>query len=226
MGDALRRGYYAAGEFAGRYSAPITLCLVALGVAFPDVFAYLALALAVILIETVVAPVSIPLTLELLVGQTVEVDVLSMMGNMMLTIVIPTVAGTAVNDRSHGWAAEHVRGKLGPLARLLLFAIILANSTSIAPYLRDLTPERVGVIVFIGAFAAASYALGFALARKMGLGRPETVTVCLQCGMRNITLGAVITAAYLPPEVMLPVMSGTLFQQVLAATTGSLISRA
>ena len=44
-------------------------------------------------------------------------------------------------------------------------------------------------------------------------------------GMRSISAGAVIAAAYFPGEVLFPVMIGTLFQQVLAACYGKLIER-
>ena len=46
-----------------------------------------------------------------------------------------------------------------------------------------------------------------------------------QCGMRNISCGAVIAAQFFPPAVMFPVVAGTLFQQVLAATYGKLMGR-
>ena len=44
-------------------------------------------------------------------------------------------------------------------------------------------------------------------------------------GMRNISAGAVIAAAYFPGEVMFPVMIGTLFQQVLATLFGKLLAQ-
>jgi predicted Na+-dependent transporter len=47
------------------------------------------------------------------------------------------------------------------------------------------------------------------------------MTLC--CGMRNINAGAVIAAAYFPPEVMFPVMIGTLFQQLLASISTHLL---
>jgi predicted Na+-dependent transporter len=43
--------------------------------------------------------------------------------------------------------------------------------------------------------------------------------------MRNISSGAVIAAAFFPAEVLFPVMMGTLFQQIIAASFGSIIAR-
>ncbi|HQE70252.1 MAG TPA: hypothetical protein PK071_03930, partial [Atopobiaceae bacterium] len=41
----------------------------------------------------------------------------------------------------------------------------------------------------------------------------------------TISAGAVIAAQYFPGEVMLPVIAGVLFQQVIAALFGSFIER-
>ena len=52
--------------------------------------------------------------------------------------------------------------------------------------------------------------------------RTTAVSMMYGTGMRNISAGAGIAAAYFPGEVMFPVMIGTLFQQVLAALFGKL----
>lgn len=53
----------------------------------------------------------------------------------------------------------------------------------------------------------------------------RAVSMMYGTGMRNISAGAVIAAAYFPGEVMFPVMIGTLFQQVLAALFGKLLAQ-
>lgn len=45
------------------------------------------------------------------------------------------------------------------------------------------------------------------------------------CGLRNISSGAVIASQYFPGEVVYPVMCGTMFQQMLAALFGKVIER-
>lgn len=51
------------------------------------------------------------------------------------------------------------------------------------------------------------------------------VSMIFNSGMRNISAGAVIAGQYFPPEVMFPVMIGTLFQQILAAMAGFCLDR-
>ena len=185
-----------------------------------------ALSLATILVSTVAAPFSIPLTLHLLLGQTIEVDAARMMGEMVVSIALPALAGTLANDVSRGRAARELSPVIAPAAKIALVLVILTNSTGVAPYVRSLTPQLVGVALFICAFAASGYALGLLAARVMRLPREQTVSVTYLVGMRNISAGAVIACEYFPGEVMFPVVIGTLFQQVLAAAFGSVLRRA
>lgn len=110
---------------------------------------------------------------------------------------------------------------LAPAAKVALVLVILSNSTGVSPYMRNLTPQLVGVIVFIGLFASTGYFWGLVIAKLWRRPRETMVTMTYQTGMRNISAGAVLAAQYFPGEVMFPVMMGTLFQQVLAACFGS-----
>lgn len=185
-----------------------------------------ALSLATILVSTVAAPVTIPLTLHLLLGQTVEVDAARMMGEMVVSIALPALAGTLLNDASRGWAARDLSPVLSPAGKIALVLVILSNSTGVAPYVRALTPQLVGVMAFICAFSVGGYALGLAAARLMRRPREQEVSMTYLVGMRNISAGAVIAAEYFPGEVMFPVVIGTLFQQVIAACFGTVLRRA
>lgn len=184
-----------------------------------------ALSLATILVSTVAAPVTIPLTLHLLLGQTVEVDAARMMGEMVVSIALPALAGTLLNDASRGWAARDLSPVLSPAGKIALVLVILSNSTGVAPYVRALTPQLVGVMAFICAFSVGGYALGLAAARLMRRPREQEVSMTYLVGMRNISAGAVIAAEYFPGEVMFPVVIGTLFQQVIAASFGTVLRR-
>ncbi len=185
-----------------------------------------ALSLATILVSTVAAPVTIPFTLHLLLGQTVEVDAARMMGEMVVSIALPALAGTLLNDASRGWAARGLSPVLSPAGKIALVLVILSNSTGVAPYVRALTPQLVGVMAFICAFSVGGYALGLAAARLMRRPREQEVSMTYLVGMRNISAGAVIAAEYFPGEVMFPVVIGTLFQQVIAACFGTVLRRA
>ena len=184
-----------------------------------------ALSLAVMLISTVISPVSIPLTLRLLVGTVVEVDTLGMLGDMLYMVGVPAVLGVAVNGFTKGDWAMRAHDALAPLSRILVPIIIATNATGISEYVLHLTPELVAITAFVGVFTCASVGCGIGLARLFKQTREVELTMAFDCGIRNISAGAVLAAEYLPAESLFPVMIGTLFQQFLAALIGRAFQR-
>ena len=112
------------------------------------------------------------------------------------------------------------------MMRELIFMVALpAVVAMVAPYIRDMNMQRVKVALAILVLAASGYALGWFVAYIFRKDRSTAVSMMYGTGMRNISAGAVIAAAYFPGEVMFPVMIGTLFQQVLAALFGKLLAQ-
>ena len=183
------------------------------------------LGLATLLVSTVLAPFTIPLTLRVLLGAAVEVDALGMMRSMIVQIAIPALAGTALNHFGKGWGKSKLSPAISPATKVMLMLVILSNTTAAAPYMRNLTPQYIGVIVFIGLFASLGFVLGMAAARATHQPTDRMATMVFESGLRNSSAGAVIAARYFPGEVMLPVIAGTLFQNVCAAFAGKLVER-
>ena len=173
------------------------------------------LALTIILTSSVISPVTIPLTLKLLLGATVSIDVPSMMQDMAFMIAIPAVLGIMINELTRGWGHEKLSPALSPACKFMMMGVIASNSTAV----------RLEVALFILTFAISGFVVGFLVARALHLPYSETTTMCFTCGMRNISSGAVIATQYFPGEVVFPVMCGTLFQQVLASLIGHLFER-
>ena len=184
-----------------------------------------ALGLSAILVSTVLAPFSIPLTLKLLMGATIHMDALGMMINMVFLIALPALAGMAVNDLTRGWGHDVLSPSIDPLCKMLLLVIITANSTQMSEYILNMTWERAGVALFILVFASSGFLWGMIAARLLHQPFSTLVTMGFDCGLRNISSGAVIAAQYFPGEVVFPVMCGTIIQQLLAATFGRVMSR-
>lgn len=184
-----------------------------------------AMALSTLLISTSLSPFTIPLTLHLLVGATVELDVMGMIIDMLLMIGLPAIAGLVLNELTHGWAGGHLSEDLGPLARLSIPLIIAVNATSISEYMLHLDGHLVAVMAFIGVFAVVNFLAGIAIAQATHQPYTTFVTMVFGCGMRNISAGAVIATRYFPPATVFPAMIGTLFQQLLAAAFGAIVHR-
>lgn len=184
-----------------------------------------ALSLATVLVSTLLAPFTIPLTLKVLLGATVAVDVVGMMTQMVFMIALPALAGMVLNEVTDGWGHRTLSPAISPAVRVLLVIIITSNSTQMSDYMRHLTPELFAVMGFIVCFAAFGFTLGILLARAMRVSHATLVSMCFGVGMRNISAGAVIAAQFFPGEVVFPVMMGTLFQQVLASLFGTVMGR-
>ncbi len=186
----------------------------------------MSLALGTLLISTLISPVTIPTTLRLLVGATVQVDAAGMFFDMLVMIALPALAATALNQATRGRVKATLSPALAPLARIFVILVITTNSTSLHDFMFNLTPELAGVMVFIAAMASSGYLWGFAAAHLMHLEREQAVTLTFCSALRNISAGAVIAQAYFPAATMFPVMTGTLFNQFLAAVFGRVFSRA
>ena len=183
------------------------------------------LALTIILTSSVISPVTIPLTLKLLLGATVSIDVPSMMQNMAFMIAIPAVLGIVINELTRGWGHEKLSPALSPACKFMMMGVIASNSTAMSEYVLHMNMVRLEVALFILAFAISGFIIGILVARVLHLPYSETTTMCFTCGMRNISSGAVIATQYFPGEVVFPVMCGTMFQQVLASLIGHLFER-
>lgn len=183
----------------------------------------MALALGTLLISTFISPFTIPATLQLLMGATVAVDAVGMIRDMVLMVALPALFGTLLNDRSRGWAARRLSPVLSPAARILLILIITTNSTSLHEFMLHLTSQLVVVMLVVLCMIVSCYAMGFAVARLLRLDRDSAVTLTFCSALKNISSGAVIAQTYFPAATMFPVMTSTLFNQVMASVMGKLL---
>lgn len=179
------------------------------------------LGLAAVLISTVLAPFTIPVTLKLLMGVAVTVDAGSMMHDLAFMVALPAVAGVAVNELTAGWGHEHLSGTLSPFCRMLLLVVITCNATGMSSYVLTLDPIVLESAVFILLFASFGFLLGIVVARLLDVPLPDLFSITFCTGLRNISSGSVIATEFFPGAAIIPVMMGTLFQQILAAVAGS-----
>ncbi len=181
--------------------------------------------LSVILIDTLLAPFLVPLSLRLFIGSNVQVDSWGMMQELLLMVAIPAIAAMALNQFSGGKMKRALSPKLAPFSKIALMVVVCANSSKVSPFIRHMTPLLFAVAGTMLLIAVSGYCLGWVAALILKQKRDLIVSMTFSSGMRNISAGAVIAAAYFPAEVMFPVMIGTLFQQILAATFAQLMTK-
>ncbi len=178
---------------------------------------HLALCLAIILMDTLLSPIVIPTVLHVVVGQSIEVDSLSLMLDLLWMIVVPSLTGVFMNEFTKGKIEVTVGRKLAPFSKLSLFFIVMINSSVIAPYIKNINWKLVSVIIVVFVLAVLGYALCLVLGHFLWKDTRIITTFLFTGGMRNIAVGVVIATTYFPPKTVMPVVFGRLFQQVLAS---------
>jgi len=184
-----------------------------------------ALTLTMILLDTLLSPFLVPLALSALVGARVEMDVAGMMTGLFWMVVFPSLVGMALNQATRGGLKRAWGPKLAPFSKLGLAAVIVINSSVIAPYFTELSFRAAWIAAVCMLVVVGGYLAGYAVARLCGWERETTIAMTFNCGMRNISAGAVLAIQYFPPPVALPVIIGMLFQQMTASLFGHLLFR-
>ena len=171
------------------------------------------LCLSIVLLDTLAAPVVIPLSLKLLVGSVVEVDTWGMMGDMMIMVALPALAAMTVYQVTGGRAAVTLKPRLALFAKLALLIVSTANATSCSSFLRSIDRPLVLVMATVFLLCLFGFLAGYWAAKLLGLDFPTRATMCLNTGLRNISAGSVLALQYFPAQVVFPVAFTPLFLQ-------------
>jgi len=185
----------------------------------------LSLTLALILIDTLLSPLLVPATLHVLMGTTVPIETWSMMKGLLWMVVLPSIAGMLLNQWTRGGVNRTWGPPLAPLVKVGLFVVVAINGSTIAYDLKHADAKLLGVIFVTLITVILGYVIGWGVSAWRRWGREDSIAVQFNSGMRNLSAGAVLAIQYFPAAVSLPVISGMLFQQILAATFGYRIGR-
>ena len=177
----------------------------------------LPLSLAIILIDTLLAPILMPLILHLVVGESISLNTSALIFDLIWMIVLPSILGIIVNEWTKGKLFEQYGKPMSLISKICLFAIIMINSSAIAPYVKTIDLELAKVIAVVLFLAVSGYILSLVLGRLFWKSEADQATFVFNGGMRNIAVGVVIATTYFPSKVAMPVVFGMLFQQVLAS---------
>lgn len=146
----------------------------------------LALSVAMTMASTLAAVALTPLLTGALAGAYVAIDRVNLLVNMIAIVLVPVVAGTLMN-RLFPRAAGAVSAFL-PLVAIALVILIVGGIVGGA---KAEIARHAGVLV--GAtflLHAAGFALGYGLARFLGLDAVDARTVSIEVGMQNSGLGS------------------------------------
>ena len=111
--------------------------------------------LSLVVIDTVLAPFVIPVTLHVLIGARVKMNTMEMMQELVFMIALPAVLAMCLNQISRGRVKETWPPKLAFFSKICLVFVVVSNSSKVAPYIRHLTSRRVAV-AFLYPFACGN----------------------------------------------------------------------
>lgn len=186
---------------------------------------HLPLALAIVLIDTLLAPFVMPVLLHVIVGEKIAIDTAAIMMDLLWMIVLPSLAGIAMNELTKGEVVKRYGKTLAPFSKLSLFAIVMLNSSAIAPYVKTISWELAGVIGAVFFVSVSGYMFAHWIGKWVWRDVAIRTTFVFNGGMRNIAVGVVIATSYFPAKAAMPVVFGMLFQQVLAALFSKVVTK-
>lgn len=156
-----------------------------------NIVAYLArgnvaLSVAMTLVSTLAAIVLTPLLTGELAGAFVAIDRWNLFANMLAIVLVPVLAGTALN-RLFPRAAARVNAVL-PLIAIVLVILIVGGIVAGAK--AEIARHAGTLVLATFALHALGFGLGLVLARLCGLAPDEARTVSIEVGMQNSGLGS------------------------------------
>ena len=108
---------------------------------------------------------------------------------------------------------------------MIVLVVIICNSTGLSTYVLSLDAIVLASALFILVFASFGFVAGVVVARLLDAPLPDLFSIVFCVGLRNISSGSVIATEFFPGAAIIPVMMGTLFQQILAAVAGNALRR-
>lgn len=179
-----------------------------------------ALSLAIILLDSLIAPFVVPFTVSVLLGTSVSVDGAGMTASLFAMVVAPTVLGVALNESSRGRIPAKVGPYIGPFSKFCLLFVFAGNAAAVAPQVDLLSPTVLIVSALCILLAVIGFTLGRAFGFLPGLDLAARRSLTFNIGFRNTNAAATIAIAYFPEAAALPATLGVIFQQSLAAIMG------
>lgn len=182
------------------------------------------LALVVVMLDTLASPIILPGFFALVLGQSVDINYSKMVIELIIMVVVPSLAGMLLNDVTKGKIEAFSHSIGGFTAKIGVLFIILINSAAIAPKIiwgLDIIKLLFVILLLMVSGYVIGYISSYALRERS---YPTVLTMVYNVGMRNINFGFVLALTYFPMNVAVPVVLGSVYNQPLAAIVTSLFN--
>jgi BASS family bile acid:Na+ symporter len=159
-----------------------------------------------------------PLLTQLLAGRLVAVDGWGLFLSTLQVVVLPVVAGMAVNRWLPG-AVQRVL-PIAPLVSVVTIALVCASIVGQnAAAIRSSGTQLLLAVVMLHAIG---FGVGYLFARMFGYDRTISRTISIEVGMQNSGLGVVLAQRHFPTEPLTAVPCA--ISSVTHSVIGSLLA--
>ena len=180
----------------------------------------LALALGLILLDTLMAPIVVPGTIRLLLGTSINLDTTGMTISLICMVLIPTIVGVALNDLSQGKIPVLIKPCLDPLSKVCMVLLVCVNSAAVAPQIKPDNPRLWIIIAVCISFSVLIFTCAKLICLAGKIRQEKQTAFFFAAGLRNTGTAMTLGIEFFPGPAALPAVLGILFQQTLAVIMG------
>ncbi|MDF1763545.1 MAG: bile acid:sodium symporter family protein, partial [Oleibacter sp.] len=158
-----------------------------------------------------------PMLVGFYTQDTVEVDQLGMLIMIAQTVVLPIIAGVAVN-RWMPFVRQGIQPYLPTVASaaiLLIIGIIVAINAS------ELSVISYSLLAAVILHNLSGLALGYSIARWNGHTEVEARTIAIEVGMQNSGLGVALANSFFGPMAAVPGVLFSIWQNISGSVLAS-----
>jgi bile acid:Na+ symporter, BASS family len=185
----------------------------------------IALALAFILLDSLLSPFVVPLSLSLFVGTKVHMDVFGIMNGLFWMIGLPSLIGMLLNQWTKGNIKKSWGPTLSPVSKICVAIVVMLNSSVVAPFFTAINEKLLSIGALLLFLSFLGYVLAIAVGKMLKWENDIVVSMTFNSGMRNINAGTVLAVSYFPPAVAIPVVLAMIYNQTLASFFGFLLKQ-
>lgn len=183
-----------------------------------------ALSISLTAISSIVVVITIPLIVNfalshfLEVGEYVPLPVLKTMISVIIITLIPVTIGMIIRSKAPGFAAKMnrpVKIMSGVLLMIIILAAILADKENFVNFFQQAGPVALALNVTM-------LLIGYTTARLFRLRIDQAITISIESGIQNGTLGIAIAATLLHNPTM--TISPAIYSLIMFGTAGVIIA--
>lgn len=183
------------------------------------------LCLSVVLLDTILSPVILPLTLRLLCGSVVTLDTAGLVRDLVIMIVIPAALSMLFCRAAGKETCKGLKTHLGAVTKLTMLVIISANVTRCVPLLQGLGAGLLALLVITLVMRLLGLVIGWALARLLRFPYETALTVTVNSSMRNNAVAGTLAAEFFPADVVFSPSVSPVFSQLCVSLAVRLFQR-